>query len=251
MNSRKGLVLCNRSSLLGWEVELTDRQILGRKVVFFLEVKKKVDRYKSISVNLLNVSKKMGARVLFERLDVLVNSGQCLAVTGANGSGKSTLLKMIAGLVHPTTGTIHVLGGGRQLDAEERIACVGLVSPEIVFYAEMTGVENILFLTRVRGLQYSLEQVGEFCQSVGLAVYKDHLVHTYSTGMRQRLKFALMLATQPLLWLLDEPSSNLDADGKILVSNMIGNALAGQKTVIIATNELWEVEHADYKIALS
>ncbi|MBP2628493.1 MAG: heme exporter protein CcmA [Firmicutes bacterium] len=189
--------------------------------------------------------------MLFERLNLLVNSGQCLAVTGANGSGKSTLLKMIAGLVHPTTGTIHVLGDGRQLDIEERIACIGLVSPEIVFFADMTGVENILFLTRVRGLTCSLEQVEEFCQIVGLVVYKDNLVHTYSTGMRQRLKFAVMLALQPLLWLLDEPSSNLDADGKILVAKMIDNALTERKTVIIATNEPWEVEYADYKIELA
>ena len=207
--------------------------------------------YHSISVNLLNVSKKIGAIVLFERLNLLLNSGQCLAITGANGSGKSTLLKMIAGLVHPTTGAIQVLGDGRKLDIEDRIACVGLVSPEIAFYVDMTGVENILFLTRVRGLKCSLEQVAEFCEFVGLTIYKDNLVHTYSTGMRQRLKFAVILAVQPLLWLLDEPSSNLDAGGKILVSKMINRALAGQKTVIIATNEPWEVEYADYKIELT
>ena len=216
-----------------------------------LEVKKTVNVYQNISVNLRNVSKEIEARMLFENLNLVVSSGQCLAVTGANGTGKSTLLKMIAGLIHPTTGTIQVLGNGRKLDMEERRACVGLISPEIIFYADMTGVENILFLMGLRGLLCSLEQVKEFFEIVGLARYKDHLVHTYSTGMRQRLKFAVMLAVQPMLWLLDEPSSNLDAGGKILVKEMIDRALAGQKTVIIATNEPWEVEHADYKIQLA
>lgn len=210
-----------------------------------------MDTYKDISVNLQNVSKKIREKVLFERLNLTVNSGQCLAVTGANGSGKSTLLKMIAGLVRTTAGTIQVLGDGRQLGIEERITCVGLVSPEITFYVDMTGVENILFLTRVRGLQCSLGQINEFFEIVGLALSKDQLIHTYSTGMRQRLKFAVMLALQPLLWLLDEPSSNLDAGGKVLVSKMITMALTEQKIVIIASNEPWEVEYADCKIELA
>ena len=206
--------------------------------------------YQSISVDLLNVSKKIGTRVLFDGLTVTVKSGQCLAFTGPNGSGKSTLLKMIAGLGKTTTGTIQLLADGRKLGTEERMACVGLVSPEIIFYDDMTGRENIVFFTRVRGLKCSVEQVDECCQTVGLTTYKDNLVHTYSTGMCQRLKFAVMLATKPSLWLLDEPSSNLDADGKMLVTNMIGSALAGRKTVIIATNEPWEVKHADYKFEL-
>jgi len=206
--------------------------------------------YQSMSVKLLNVSKNFGSRILFAALTVTVNSGQCLAITGPNGSGKSTLLKLIAGLGKATTGTIQILVNGRELDVEERMACLGLVSPEIIFYGDMTGRENIVFFTRVRGLTCCAEQVEECFETVGLTAYKDNLVHTYSTGMRQRLKFAVMLATKPLLWLLDEPSSNLDADGKTLVNKMIVKALAGQAIVIIGTNEPWEAQHAGYKIEL-
>ena len=216
-----------------------------------LEARGASSLYPKISVQLQDVSKKIGKKVLFEELTVQVKPGECLAVTGPNGSGKSTLLKMVAGIIQPTTGTIQFLGDGRQLDVEERMACLGLVSPEIVFYGDMTGRENIAFFTRARGLKCSLEQVEDCCQTVGLAADKDNLVHTYSTGMRQRLKFAVMLATKPLLWLLDEPSSNLDADGKSLVSQLIVNALAGQATVIIGTNEPWEAQHAGYKIELT
>jgi len=79
----------------------------------------------------------------------------------------------------------------------------------------------------------------------------DQVVRTCSTGMRQRLKFALILATQPLLWLLDEPSSNLDADGKRLIAQMISKGHEQNAAIIIATNEPWEAEHADYKIELA
>ena len=206
--------------------------------------------YQSVSVKLLDVSKKIGARVLFKGLTVEVNSGQCLVITGPNGSGKSTLLRMISGLARATTGAIQILADGRKLDVEERMACLGLVSPEIVFYGDMTGIENMVFFTQVRGRACSLEQVEECFKTVGLTAYKDNLVHTYSTGMRQRLKFAIMLGTKPLLWLLDEPSSNLDEDGKILVSQMIAKTLAEQMTVIIGTNEPWEAQHATCKIEL-
>lgn len=207
--------------------------------------------YQDVKVNLVNVSKKMGTRMLFENLTVLVQAGQCLTITGPNGSGKSTLIKMIAGLMRVTTGTIEVFGDQRLLDAEERLASLGLVSPEIMFYGEMTGSENILFFTGARGRTCSSQEIKDYCQRVGLTAHQDQLVHTYSTGMRQRLKFALLLALKPMLWLLDEPSSNLDADGKVLVGKMIENALTEGVTVVIATNESWEAAYANYNIQLA
>ena len=206
--------------------------------------------HQNVSVKLTNVSKKIGTKVLFEKLTVLLHPGQCLVITGPNGSGKSTLLKMIAGLVRATTGTIEVFHGQRSLDIEERMTCLGMVSPEIMFYVEMTGAENILFFAQARGQKCSSRELEECFQVVGLAAYKDHLVYTYSTGMRQRLKFALMLISKPLLWLLDEPSSNLDDDGKQIIREMISNGLAKQSTLIIGTNESWEAEYANYKIQL-
>ncbi|MBP2658556.1 MAG: heme exporter protein CcmA [Firmicutes bacterium] len=207
--------------------------------------------YRDISVKLVDVSKSIGTRVLFTGINLVVNAGQCLAITGPNGSGKSTLLKIIAGLNQPTTGTIQIISNNKQFDAEERRACLGLISPEIILYADLTGRENILFFTRLRKIRCNEHQIEGYCQKVGLSIDKDQLVRTYSTGMRQRLKFALMLAMQPLLWLLDEPSSNLDADGKRLIAQMISNGLEQNAAIIIATNEPWEAEHADYKIELA
>ncbi|SFM25478.1 heme ABC exporter ATP-binding protein CcmA [Pelosinus propionicus] len=206
--------------------------------------------YRDISVNLVDVSKKIGTRYLFTGINLVINAGQCLAITGPNGSGKSTLLKIIAGLNQPTTGAIQIISNNKQLDAEERRGSLGLISPEIILYADLTGYENILFFTRLCGIECNQQMIEEYCRRVGLANDKEQLVRTYSTGMRQRLKFALMLAIQPGLWLLDEPSSNLDADGKKLIAQMIGRGLEQNATIIIATNEPWEAEHADYKIEL-
>lgn len=207
--------------------------------------------YPNVSVELVDISKKIGTRVLFEGLSNKVSPGECLAITGPNGSGKSTLLKMIAGLISATTGRIEVRSGERKMDMEERLSYIGLISPEVIFYIDMTGVENILFFTRLRGLQPSADKIKECLEVVGLASYKDNLVYTYSTGMRQRLKFALLLLMEPGLWLFDEPSSNLDADGKKLVSEIIRKGLEDQATIVIATNEAWEAEYAGCKIELA
>lgn len=204
----------------------------------------------SVIVNLVNVGKKYGDKQLFRGVNKIIEPGHCLAITGPNGSGKSTLLKMIAGLSQPSSGVIRITCGYCTLNQEESKGYMGMVSPEIQLYSAMTGIENIVFLARCRGVECSPAFAHEACITVGLEDYGDTLLSTYSTGMKQRLKFAIMLAVKPALWLLDEPSSNLDAGGKRLVETMISKALKRMATVIIATNEWWESEYASKKISL-
>ena len=205
----------------------------------------------SVSVELINASKRFRSRQLFAGLNAVVRHGECLAVLGRNGSGKSTLLKMIAGLTRPSDGKVEVWESGKQLDEEQRTAVIGMVSPEIVFYQPLTALENICFFLQACNREYSTASVLEYLNIVGLGNQENKLVHVFSTGMRQRLKFALLMALDPPLLLLDEPSSNLDTDGKQMVSQFIRQALLAQKTVIIASNEPWETDHGNCKISLS
>ncbi|SDF54573.1 ABC transporter ATP-binding protein [Sporolituus thermophilus] len=203
-----------------------------------------------VNVELINVGKRFKDKELFTGITQAVRPGQCLAITGKNGSGKSTLLKIIAGIMRPTTGAVQITAGGQVLGKGERLQHIGMVSPEIILYNNLTGCENIKFLAGARGAACGEAQARRLCGMVGLASHGDKLVGTYSTGMKQRLKFALLLAVNPGLWLLDEPSSNLDSDGKALVDELIHTALAQEKTLIVATNEAMEVRHAEAAISL-
>lgn len=203
-----------------------------------------------VNVELINVGKRFKDKELFMGITQAVRPGQCLAVTGKNGSGKSTLLKIIAGIMRPTIGAVQITAGGKVLGKEERFRHIGMVSPEIVLYNNLTGCENVKFLARARGACCSEAQARQLCGMVGLNSHGDKLVGTYSTGMKQRLKFALLLAINPGLWLLDEPSSNLDSDGKAMVNELIQLALTQEKTLILATNEAMEVRHAEAAISL-
>ena len=204
-----------------------------------------------LRVQLLAVEKSFGARQLFTGIHTAVSSGECLSIVGANGSGKSTLLKIIAGFIRPSSGRVEITADGSLLDAEQRITMMGLVSPEMTFYHPLSAYENIRFFLTAQARELSPAIIREHLDNVGLKSQAAKPVAFFSTGMKQRLKFALLLALDPPLLLLDEPASNLDTNGKQMVAAFISAALAAKKTIIIASNESWETEYGTQTIILS
>ncbi|WP_371373069.1 ATP-binding cassette domain-containing protein [Sporomusa aerivorans] len=204
-----------------------------------------------VVIELTGISKQYGQRQLFAGITERIQSGECWGVTGPNGSGKSTLLKIMAGIIRPSLGTVRVCSDSRELPVSERSACFGIVSPEIIFYRMLSGYENLEFITRAGGVDLSGRQLLDCLERVGLAQRRHDKIGVYSTGMLQRLKFAVLIAMRPLVWLLDEPSSNLDSGGRILVADLIKEAQSQQIAVVIATNEAEEVNRAQKTIALA
>lgn len=205
----------------------------------------------NIRIFLRNISKCFGRRLLLDNITAGCDPGQCLAITGANGSGKSTLLKIVAGLLRPTSGQVSFLDENQhELDSNERPGCMAMVAPDMAMYTALTGIENILFWSSVRGFAYTAAQAERFCSEAGLEGAGHEPVQAYSTGMRQRLKLAVGKALQPAIWLLDEPTSNLDAAGKAYVRYLIADALRGKAVVLLASNDPEEAGYADSKIEL-
>lgn len=202
-----------------------------------------------IRIEVDNIGKSFGEKLLFSNVFAEIVSGQCLTVTGCNGCGKSTFLKIIAGLVRPTVGQVRLLLDNRP-SPKAQLYYMGLVSPEVSMYAALTGIENIIFWTKMRGVPCSKEEAEKLCQQMGLGKAGCDLVATYSTGMRQRLKLAVIKAINPPIWLLDEPSSNLDINGRELVKELIFAAISQNVVVILATNESGEALYGNSTIKL-
>ncbi|MEN6386112.1 MAG: heme ABC exporter ATP-binding protein CcmA [Veillonellales bacterium] len=206
----------------------------------------------SVTVELVDVTKYYENKCLFRNISKKLLPGECLTVTGPNGSGKSTLLKIISGLVKTSSGKINLrCNANRLISPCERAKYIGFVSPELVFYKSLTGYENIDFIAKASGMAALPEFIMASLQRVGLSGQAHEPVINYSTGMRQRLKFALLLVLNPPLWLLDEPSSNLDTAGKKLVADLIHKALTRSTSIILATNEAEEANYAHQKINLA
>ena len=182
------------------------------------------------------LGKRFGSRLLFRCLSFELNGGDVLTITGANGSGKSTLLRVLAGVLRPSAGSAALYSGGRRIASDIHPLHVGLVSPDLNLYEDLTARENLTFLASARIVKPRTERLGELLERVRLQERADERVRTYSTGMKQRLKLAAALLADPHLMLLDEPAVNLDAEGRMVMARVVASIRDAGKLAVVATN---------------
>jgi heme exporter protein A len=188
------------------------------------------------SVKAAALNKYFGRRLIFRDLNFDFSKPGVYGIAGANGSGKSTLVKIIAGLNSPSSGKITHSINGTELITEKLHDHIGFVSPYLVLYDEFSAIENLSHFSRIRGKNLNEEKAGRLLELFLLAGRKNDLVKTYSSGMKQRLKFIFALIHSPSVIILDEPTSNLDSEGKEKVYSLIKEE-ARSNIVIIASNE--------------
>lgn len=196
------------------------------------------------------VGHRFGRLVLFRRLSFTLADGCSLAVTGANGSGKSTLLRILAGVLTPTAGTVTLTVNGHPVPREERPLCTGLVAPYFNVYDGLTARENLEFLAEARQLSRAAIRIEAALDRVGLSGRIDDLVGTYSSGMKQRVKYAAALLAQPPLLLLDEPSANLDTAGLEMVEVVMQEQREAGGLLVVATNVAAEAARCDQTVCV-
>ncbi len=207
----------------------------------------------SVSVALEGISHRFGERSVFADISLTVCAGQVGIVVGANGSGKSTLLKIVAGLLRPESGKVAFTLEAKPVAPIMRRRSIGYVSPDLRLYHELTGVENLEFFGQLRGLHLSHDGLRDTLDKVGLLGRGRELVGNYSSGMRQRLKYAYALLGSPPILLLDEPTANLDTEGVVMVERVIAEQRmrTGGGLAIIATNEPREEAWGDMAVRLN
>ncbi len=183
------------------------------------------------------LAKEFQRRTIFQDISFELSAGDSLAITGRNGSGKSTLVKILAGLLTQTKGSVTYKIGVRTLGEHEVRSRIGLVSPYLQLYDEFTGLENLMVLSRIRANGLPVEnRAEELLTQFGLALRKDDFVRGYSSGMKQRLKYAFALLHRPSILFLDEPTSNLDAEGIDVVKQIVASQRK-EGILIVATND--------------
>jgi len=191
------------------------------------------DNGKAYRLVLEGLGKRFGPRVICHDVS--------WELVGPNGSGKSTLLKLIAGLLRSDHGTVRHVVSGRDAPGGKWYRHIGLVSPELTLYEELTALEILRLADRLGRLGTSSPEHHQILEEFGLDGRGYDLVQTYSSGMKQRLKYCAACLKQPLLLLLDEPTANLDGEGV----ERVWQALERRKpTLIIATNEENEANRA-------
>ena len=156
---------------------------------------------------------------------------------------------MIAGLLRPTRGRVVATLDGKLLPPEERRQWLGMVAPDLTLYPELTALENLRFFQTIRGRDARDGELLALLERVGLRGRGRDQVGTFSSGMRQRLKYAFALAHAPRVLLLDEPTANLDVAGVSMVDEVIAEQRA-RGVLVLATNEPEEVRHGNIVLTL-
>lgn len=164
-----------------------------------------------------------------------LSTGECLQVVGANGAGKTTLLRTVAGLMYPEEGRIRWDGEDVRRDLRAFHGHLLYLGHEPPLKADLTARENLHYWM---GTRRRLPQgaIGAALSRVGAGVLGDRPVRTLSAGQRRRVALAGLTLSLASLWLLDEPTTNLDSEGQELVGALIAEHLAGGGLALAAVH---------------
>jgi ABC-type multidrug transport system ATPase subunit len=205
-----------------------------------------------ITIEFEELAKRFDMRVVFRSVSGRVGPGEVLAVTGPNGSGKSTLVTILCGLVRATRGTVRYRAGSDgEIPREAWRDHLGIVAPAMSLYEELDALENLRFFALVRGIRDAEERCRASLERVGLDPERKTQVRGFSTGMHQRLKIAQAILHDPEVLFLDEPGANLDPAGQDWLEELVGGQRRAGKTIVLATNDLREMEWGTCRVALS
>jgi len=190
-------------------------------------------------ITVSNLIKQFGRFAALRGVDAEFDEGKLHVVLGDNGAGKTTLLRAMAGLAHPTRGTISILGKTPHKACRE----IGYMAHPSLLYDEMSGIENLRYFARLYGISGDAR-----CQQVIRAVKLDpdlsRPVGQYSQGMRQRMSLARAILHDPKILLLDEPFSNVDVHSAREMVGLLKSMRDNGKTIFVVTHQAGLLEGA-------
>lgn len=175
-----------------------------------------------------------GERCLFEQLHFELGPQQLALLVGPNGSGKTTLLRILSGLALPTSGSVMWKGKALSEMGPEERAEVAYRGHLEALKRDLTVVENLGFHAALWGREPTLEGLLEELKLTQVA----HMRARYlSAGQRRRVALAMLQLSGAKLWLLDEPTTNLDSEGRALLVDWTRRHVAGGGLAVIATHQ--------------
>jgi len=194
-------------------------------------------------IELTNVTKRYEQATVVDNLNLQIKAGEMVGIIGHNGAGKSTTMKMIAGLVEPTSGSVHVMGRDIHREGVKVKQQIGYLPEESPLYESMTAQQYLLFFSELYSMprQVAQARIDELLTSLGLAE-KNKLTGEFSKGMKRKTAIARALLHNPELLILDEPNSGLDPLTSFFIINYLRTLKREGKTILLSAHNLFHVE---------
>lgn len=187
-----------------------------------------------------SVVKTFGTLRAVDNVTLQIESGEIFGLIGPNGSGKTTLIRLLLGLLHPTSGTVRILG--RRMPDQKIASSIGYMTQASALYSELSIVENLAFFGELYGLHGRLlrSRTAEVLELVDLTGRAHSPIQTLSGGMRQRVSLAMSLVHQPRVLVLDEPTVGIDLELRRTFWEYFAQLGRQGVTMIISTHHLDE-----------
>lgn len=190
-----------------------------------------------------SLTKRFGAIVAVNEVDIDVREGDRYGFLGPNGSGKTTLVRMLLGLVYPTSGEIELMGRPVPKRVKEVLPEIGAMVEGPAAVPHLSGRMNLSIIDAAGPrVPRRRERIEEALRRVGLGGIDRRPVRAYSLGMRQRLGLAAALLRQPKLLILDEPTNGLDPRGIKEIRDLLIELNEAGTTVFMSSHLLSEVD---------
>ena len=203
------------------------------------------------AISVAGLRRDYGDRPALDGVGFELATASSLVVLGPNGAGKTTLLRILATLLRPSGGEVRVLGCSLPDEAWKLRGRIGYLGHEPLLYRDLSGRENLRFGARLYGIERGAAEarIEELLRAVGMERRADERVAELSAGMRQRLSICRCVLHEPDLLLLDEPDSNLDAEGREQARALIGPG-SGRTRVVVTHDPERHLGEADQILRL-
>lgn len=200
----------------------------------------------------VNLTKRYGAAVAVDNLNLTITRGEVFGLLGPNGAGKTTTILMLLGLTEPTSGAVRVLGLDPARDPLAVKARVGYLPDAVGFYDELSARDNLSYIARLNGLPRGTAQqhIRAAIDRMGLSEVIDRPVATFSRGMRQRLGVAELLLKEPEIIIMDEPTLGLDPEAAQGFLKLIRDLKHDGITILLSSHLLHQVQAVCDRVGL-
>jgi ABC-2 type transport system ATP-binding protein len=196
------------------------------------------------------VTKRYGALVALDRVDLTIEAGEFFGLLGPNGAGKTTLISIIAGLVRATGGTASVMGHDVVNDSRAARLALGVVPQELAFDPFFTVRETLEFQSGYFGLKGNDGWLDEVLHNLGLANRANTNMRALSGGMKRRVLVAQALVHKPPVIVLDEPTAGVDVELRQTLWAFIRRLNREGHTIVLTTHYLEEAQALCQRIAM-
>lgn len=204
-----------------------------------------------LAIRARGLSKRFGALLAVDHVDLSVPRTSVYGFLGPNGSGKSTTIRMLCGLLTPSEGEIDVLGFGIPKEAEALRRHIGYMTQKFALYEDLTVRENLDFMASVQGLSRAQRKIriDELIEAYSFGDRQKQLAGTLSGGQKQRLALACAIVHKPELLFLDEPTSAVDPESRRDFWEKLFDLADAGATILVSTHYMDEAERC-HRIAI-